>query len=237
MKSIKKAFLELLYPKSNKCCICGREAREAVCSTCLGALEFLEGRVCLKCGKGIGDEYSKNICPDCETEKRYFELAFSCFEYKDMGKTIIHKLKYENCREVSKILARLMKQKLAEENSCFDAIVPVPIHSSKEAVRGFNQAQLIALEIADGFGVPVWDCITRAKATADQFKLDRVQRIVNVHNAFSMNLLYNDVKYDTVLLIDDVFTTGSTANECSRILKEHGVQKVFVATAATGSNT
>jgi competence protein ComFC len=237
MNEVKRKLIGLLYPKRIKCCVCGRDAKEAVCSTCLSQLEYIEGRVCLKCGKGIDDEYDANICPDCKRADKNFDMAFSCFEYKDMGKTIIHKLKYENCKEVAQTLGRLMIQKIAEESINLDAIVPVPIHKSKELKRGFNQAQLIAEEIAASVGLPLWDCIIRTKVTTDQFKLDKVNRNLNVHNAFCINLLYNNVKYENVLLVDDVYTTGSTVDECSRILKQQGAKRIFVITAATGSNT
>ena len=237
MVGIKRKLIELLYPRPIKCCVCGREAKEAVCSTCLSKLEYIEGRVCLKCGKGIEDEYDANICPDCMMKDKNFDMAFSCFQYKNMGKTIIHKLKYENCKEVAFTLGRLMVQKIAEEGIRVDAVVSVPIHESKEAVRGFNQAQLIAEEISAALGIPIRNYIIRTKATTDQFKLDKINRNLNVHNAFCMNMVYNSVKNQNILLIDDVYTTGSTVNECSRILKQQGAQRIYVITAATGSNT
>jgi competence protein ComFC len=237
MRNIKKSFIELLYPKRIKCCVCGRDAGGAVCNTCLGFLEHLEGRVCLKCGKGIDDDYDDNTCPDCKIRDKHFDMAFSCFRYNDMGKTIIHKLKYEGYKEVSYTLARLMYQKLMDEGIRVDAVVPVPIHKNKEESRGFNQAQLIADDIAAAAHIPIWNCITRTKETAEQYKLDKVNRILNIHDAFCINMLYNDVKFENVLLVDDVYTTGSTVDECSKVLKQHGVQRVFVITAATGSNT
>lgn len=237
MDGIKRKLIGLLYPKRTKCSICGRETFEAVCSSCLSLLEYIEGRVCLKCGKGIEDEYDANVCPDCKRDDKNFDMAFSCFQYKDMGKIIIHKLKYENCKEVSYTLGRLMYQKIVDEGISLDAVVPVPIHESKEAIRGFNQAQLIAEEIASRLGIPLWNCIARTKATTEQSKLDKINRNLNVHNAFCINVLYNNVRNESVLLVDDVYTTGSTADECSRILKLQGVQRVFVVTAATGSNT
>jgi competence protein ComFC len=237
MHRFRKALLELLYPKSIKCCVCGREAKEAVCGSCLAAHEYIEGRVCLKCGKGLEDDYPENTCPDCRREKKHFEMAFSCFGYKDMGKDIIHKLKYEGCRDVSYVLARLMHQKLQDENISYQAVVPVPIHSGKLETRGFNQARLIAQRISELSGAALWDCLERTKETTEQFKLDKIHRILNVNGAFCINLLYNGVKYDDIVLVDDVYTTGSTADECSRILKQHGVQRIYVVTAATGSNT
>lgn len=237
MNSIKKTLFELLYPRRVKCCICGRETNEAICSACMSSVEFLEGRVCLKCGKGIEDNYQDNVCPDCKAGDKHFDMAFSCFQYEGMGKTIIHKLKYEGCRDIAYILAKLMRRKLMDEGIRADAVVPVPIHPHKEEARGFNQARLIAEAIAEAEGIPLWDCLTRTKETTEQYKLDKIHRILNVHNAFCLNLLYNNVRYNNVLLIDDVYTTGSTADECSRILKQQGVQKVFVITAGTGSNT
>lgn len=237
MLNFKRRLLELLYPKPIKCCICERDAQEAVCGSCLAALEYLEGRVCLKCGKGLEDEYTDNLCPDCKNNHRHFEMAFSCFNYNDMGKDIIHKLKYEDCRDVSYVLARLMHQKLRDENIRFQAVVPVPIHKNKLETRGFNQSRLIAQRIAELSGTALWDCLDRTKETTEQFKLDKFHRVLNVYGAFCIDLLYNGIKYDDIVLVDDVYTTGSTADECSRILKQHGVRRIYVITAATGSNT
>ena len=131
MDGIKRKLIGLLYPKRVKCCVCGRDAKEAVCSTCLSQLEYIEGRVCLKCGKGIDDEYDADICPDCKRENKNFDMAFSCFEYKDMGKNIIHKLKYENCKEVAQTLGRLMFQKIVEESINLDAIYRCPSTKAK----------------------------------------------------------------------------------------------------------
>jgi competence protein ComFC len=236
MKQIKAFLVELLYPKRIKCCICGRGAREAVCGTCIASLEFIEGRVCLKCGKGLEDEYQKHFCPDCQREQKQFETAISCFQYEDMGKSIVHKLKYEGCKDIAKLLARLMKERLQDEGLAVDALVPVPIHPQKELARGYNQAYLMAEELAAAMGLPVWDCLERTKQTAEQFRLDKHGRILNVHNAFRAKMLYN-IAYNRVLLVDDIYTTGSTANECSRVLKQMGVGRIYVITAATGRNT
>lgn len=236
MREIRDFFTELLYPKRTKCSMCGRVAKESICSTCLASLEFIEGRVCLKCGKALEDEYEKHLCPDCEGEEKEFEMALSCFQYKDMGKNVIHKLKYEGCSEISGVLSRLMHQKLLDEGIAVDAVVPVPIHPDKEQARGYNQAYLMAEELSAAMELPLWDCLTRTRQTTEQFKLDKHQRILNVRNAFCIKMLYN-VRYHRVLLVDDIYTTGSTANECSRVLKQQGVQKVYVITAATGRNT
>lgn len=237
MIKLKRALLELLYPNPINCCICGREAKEVVCSSCLAAIEYLEGRVCLKCGKGLEDDYIYSLCPDCMRDNKNFDMAFSCFNYRGMGKDIIHKLKYEDCRDVSYVLARLMHQKLKDEKISFQAVVPVPIHRNKLETRGFNQSWLIAQRISELTGAALWDCLERTKETTEQFKLDKVHRMLNVHDAFCINLLYNGIKYDDIVLVDDVYTTGSTADECSRVLRKHGVQRIYVITAATGSNT
>lgn len=237
MSSFMKSLSAILFPKAIKCCICGRPAREALCSGCLGALEYIEGRVCLKCGKDLDDHYEHNLCPDCIGQDKHFDLAFSCFRYRNMGKDIIHRLKYEGQKDAAAVLARLMQEKISDEGIRVEAVVPVPIHSSKKAARGFNQAQLIAEEIAAAEDVPLWDCLIRTKKTEEQFHLDKLHRTLNVHNAFCINLVYNSKKYKTVLLVDDIYTTGSTVDECSKVLKQHGVEKVYVVTAATGSNT
>lgn len=237
MNNIKKALLELLYPKPTKCNVCRRASREAVCSSCLSALEYIEGRVCLKCGKGLFDDYIDSLCPDCKKDNKHFDMAFSCFQYKNMGKTIIHKLKYEGFKDISYVLARLMQQKLIDEDISYKAVVPVPIHKKKLEARGFNQSKLIAERIAKLSGTALWDCLERSEETTEQFKLDRLNRKLNVLNAFCINMLYNKIKYDDILLVDDIYTTGSTVDECSRVLKQYGVKNIYVITAATGSNT
>ncbi len=114
-----------------------------------------------------------------------------------------------------------------------DIIVPVPIHESKMSLRGFNQSYIIGKHLSRYISLPVLPCLKRTAITKEQYNLDKIERIFNVNNAFKINMLYN-IRNKRVLLIDDVFTTGSTVEECSKALLGAGAESVFVITAASG---
>ncbi|MGE5632525.1 MAG: ComF family protein [Caulobacteraceae bacterium] len=232
-----KILMNLLYPPQNRCDICGSPSSYTVCEACMSAIEFLEGVSCLKCGKNLNECYEDSICPDCKSHNSEYERAFSCFEYKGTGKKMIYSLKYEGKVRLAETIALLMYDKLKNEGLKIDAVAPVPIHPNKLKARGFNQAYLIAEGLSARLNKPLLDCLERVKETKEQYNLDRFQRFLNIVDAISVKLLYNIDKYKSILLVDDIYTTGSTVNECSKMLKKAGIEKVYVITAATGSNT
>lgn len=229
--------LDLLYPAKPRCSICGRIGAGAACDKCMASLDYLQGITCLHCGKQLNENYNYSSCPDCITGIFYYDRAYSCFEYSGMGKKLVYKLKYEGKTQLAKVISALMEERLRNEGLAIDAIVPVPLHGNKLKERGFNQSCLIAQELGGRLGKPVIDCLERTKETKEQYNLDRTQRYLNINGAFSVKLSYNIGKYKSILLVDDIYTTGSTANECSKVLKRAGAEKVYVVTAATGSNT
>lgn len=203
----------------------------------MASLDCLQGLTCLHCGKQLNEQYNESICPDCKSGIFNYDRAYSCFAYSGMGKELIYKLKYEGKTQLSKIIAGLMEDRLRNEEFTADAVIPVPIHENKLKTRGFNQSYIIARELGERLGKPVVDCLIRTKETKEQYNLDKAQRYLNIVDAFSVKLLYNIDKYKNILLVDDIYTTGSTVNECSKVLKKSGAEKVYVITAATGSNT
>lgn len=229
--------LDLLYPVRPKCNICGRIGAGAVCDICMASLDYLQGVTCLHCGKQLNENYNYSICPDCITGIFHYDRAYSCFEYSGIGKELIYKLKYGGKTQLAKVISALMEERLRNEGLAIDAIVPVPIHENKLKERGFNQSYLIAQELGGRLGKPIIDCLERTKETKEQYNLDRTQRYLNINGAFSVKLSYNIGKYKNILLVDDIYTTGSTVNECSKVLKDFGAEAVYVITAATGSNT
>ncbi len=229
--------LDLLYPAKPKCDICGRVGGANPCDICMASLDCLQGVTCLHCGKQLNEQYSKSVCPDCRAATFHYDRAYSCFAYSGMGKELIYKFKYEGKIRLSKIIADLMEERLRNEGLPIDAIVPVPIHGNKLKARGFNQSYIIARELGERLRKPVLDCLVRTKETKEQYNLDKTRRYLNIVNAFSVKLFYNNDKYKSILLVDDIYTTGSTVNECSKVLKESGARNVYVITAATGSNT
>jgi competence protein ComFC len=229
--------LDLLYPSKPKCEICGRSGAAVACGICMASLDYLQGATCLHCGKQLNERYTQSICPDCRGGIFHYDRAYSCFAYSGMGKEFIYKFKYEGKIQLSKVIAGLMEERLRNESLLIDAVVPVPIHENKLRTRGFNQSYIIARELGERLRKPVLDCLTRTKETKEQYHLDKTHRYLNIIDAFSVKLLYNNDKYKSILLVDDIYTTGSTVNECSKILKEFGAKNVYIITAATGSNT
>lgn len=236
MNRVLNGFFQCLYPSKKSCLLCGHKDSAPLCKLCASSIEFIHERKCLKCGKGLSDSYIDNICPDCKETNFSFHSAYSCFYYRGGGKELIHKLKYEGKKEGAKVLAKYMAEVIHEENLKADVIVPVPIHESKMDIRGFNQSAIIGEHLSAYVSLPVWDCLIRIRDTKDQYDLNKHERKINLIDAFSVNMLYN-VRNKDILLIDDVFTTGSTANECSKELIKSGAGKIYVVTAAAGANT
>lgn len=229
-------ILKYLYPPKNKCILCGVKDPKPLCRICSASIEFIHERQCLKCGKGLSDAYTENICPDCLERSYSFQSAFSSFYYRGAGRELIHKLKYEGKIDVAKILAKYMADAVRSEGLKVDIMVPVPIFDDKLQERGFNQAKAIGECLSRLLPIPLWDCLIRTRNTKEQYGLDKLERRLNVIDAFSLNMLYN-VNNKDILLIDDIYTTGSTVDECSKELMASGAKQVYVLTAAAGLNT
>ncbi len=226
----------MLFPKKSYCPICDSETKDILCKSCAQSIKFMNGRTCLKCGKALDDIYNDYTCPDCKVIIHHFHSAYSCFQYEGMGKALIHAFKYKGRTQICELLAGYMCEKMREEKLTGDYLIAVPIHHNKLQKRGFNQSSLIAESLSKKIHIKSIDCLRRDKETEKQHKLNRDERFQNVYNAFSGEVSYN-IKNKSILLIDDIYTTGSTADECSRILKSMGAAKIVVITVASGKNT
>jgi ComF family protein len=177
-------------------------------------------------------------CRGCRDFEPEFDRAMSFGEYEGGLRGLIHLLKYESVLPVTSVLGSMLAATIDELlPSCGESaplLIPVPLHGTKRSDRGFNQAELIAraaakrlpkrLELATGV-------LVRQRATISQVGLTREQRIENVHGAFRVHDC-GRVRGATVILVDDVMTTGTTLSECARVLKKAGAERVFAATVA-----
>ena len=177
-------------------------------------------------------------CHSCRDFEPEFARAMSFGEYESGLRGLIHLLKYESVLPVASVLSGMLACVIKELlPACGDSlllVVPVPLHKSKRSDRGFNQAELIAraavkrlpkpLELATGV-------LARQRATISQVGLTREQRIENMRDAFRVRDRQR-VRGATVILVDDVMTTGTTLSECARVLKQAGAERVFAATVA-----
>lgn len=222
MSTVSKFILDLFYP--NRCPCCGEFIRwdKLICGKCSRKVEAVYDKVCRKCGK--------EICI-CSEDLRY-SGAVVPFRYEGYAREGILSLKRGNNRNFGeysgKIIARILKHEY--KNRRFDFVVPVPMSKRSLVSRGYNQAEVIGREIADGLDIPVRnDILYKQNTSSSQHFLGRAQRFKNI-TAFDVNDI--DISGKTVILCDDVITTASTVNRCASLLKQAGAAEVFLAAAA-----
>jgi ComF family protein len=221
-------LLDLIFPPV--CFSCRTRISEGIiCDSCRKQLVWLKN-VCDYCGAALrGSE-----CSVCSREEFAFDKARSVFPFNQVIQSFIHNLKYEEMKKVADFLGNLAVEYCIDTQPFpkVDIIAPVPLHKVKKRQRGYNQSELLTYKIATALGIThIPDLIIRTRFTQTQTQLGRKQRQNNVKGAFKLNSRYN-VRNMNVLILDDVFTTGSTLNSVSQVLKEEMVSKVFALTLA-----
>ena len=209
-------LLDYIYPPYASCLSC--EAKRQV-----GCLNFL----CEKCNISFQKEY----CPDISISLENTDICLIPLYYKNIAKKLIKRLKFDNIKAASLPLSEAMSKLLVESNIKAEALVPVPLFEKRQKNRGFNQAQLLAEAIGTKTEIPVLNCLTRVRDTPPQRNLNKKQRKANMIAAFKSNL---DLKGKTLVLVDDVLTTGATAIACSKELKNSGAKKIILLIATHG---
>lgn len=206
-----------------------------ICPDCLPRLSFVRSPVCKKCGKEIEDE-SMELCPDCRRHSRSFEYGIALLNYDETARHSMAQIKYNNKREYldfyGTALAARYGRTLCRMHA--DALVPVPVHATRKKTRGFNQAELLARVIGRKLGIPVMpEMLVRNKKTLPQKDLSAPERLKNLSGAFAAGEIPEKIR--NVILVDDIYTTGSTIEACARALRKVGVEKIyFVVICMTG---
>ena len=235
--------LDFIYPKNISCILCNKPIKKintySLCKDCFKELNFIQDG-CIKCGKPIIYHSLEKLdlcgCSYCFNKSFYFDKAISCIEYSDISKSMILGFKYKNKTYMAKYISNIMKEKLDLENIKFDYITFVPLHKKRMRKRGFNQSEKNAKELGKMIDIPILDCIYRKSNTNRLYNLNRKERKIELKNAFLVKENINYANGKNILLIDDIFTTGSTVNEISKLLKLNNVNKIFVMTLLTKSN-
>ena len=229
-----KKLLNLLYPQDIKCIICDCElntgSHYSICEKCFHSLPRNNGKTCLKCGEPI--KSMAKYCLHCKKSTPNFTKSFAPLIYKPPITNLIKDFKYNNKKYLAKTLGSFLVESYIINNLNCDIILPVPLYLLREKQRGYNQAYLLAMEFNKQLNLPVnKDILVRTKNTLTQTFLSKQERMKNVKNAFKVTNAQL-VKNKVVLLIDDVYTTGSTLNECSECLLLAGAKKVYCLTLA-----
>ena len=200
------------------------------CSECLTALCGFHGPYCPGCGGDLDTALA--VCSRClHADRHSWDGAVALFPHRGLGRRLIHQFKYRQTPELARAFGLLAAEVLRERGIAPGMIVPVPLHWTRQWWRGFNQTELIGRVLAAETGIPLRPLLRRVRRTRRQASLNREQRRKNLDAAFSIS----DVKFycnDSILLVDDVMTTGSTLEAATAVLRRAGAEKVFVMVLA-----
>lgn len=225
---------DLLYPR--RCPVCDRPVQPfggKICRECEGELIPVTGPVCMKCGKPLRDE--EEFCQDCLIREHVYDRGIALYTYGSIRRTL-YRLKYAGRGEYADYLGEEMARRLGRRILAWkpDALVPVPLHPVREKKRGYNQAALLAGVLGRQLGVPVVnDWLIRTQNTRPQKELSGEKRRNNLKKAFK--IVRDDVKLNTIVIIDDIYTTGSTVDAAALECRGAGVRKIYFAALSTGS--
>lgn len=227
-------LLDIIFPP--KCPLCKKilESSVPVCRDCFSSLPFTDEDTCSICGRPIG-EFSHSICASCRSNKISFTHSFVPLIYKGKARDTLLKLKSGYHPYYKKMFAYLIADKIlsSDEFVPFDCITYIPQNRASKFRRGYNQAELIAKELSKLLNTKCIKTLYRTDGGKKQATLSAKERRENVKKCY----FPLDKKFSgTVLLIDDIYTTGSTANYCSMLLKRMGFEKVYLAVAAIAEN-
>lgn len=229
------ACLDALYPR--RCPVCDEIVMpkgRLICENCFKKLSYVRQPTCKRCGKEILSD-TIEYCLDCTRHKRSFEYGIALLNYEEKAKHAMVQIKYKNKRQYLdffiEAICRRYETQLRHMKA--DALIPVPIHPSRRRERGFNQAELLAEGIGKRLGIPVCSgMLIRNKKTAPQKQLNPMERLHNLEQAFGAGEWVDGV--ESVILVDDIYTTGSTVEACTRVLKRMGVKRVYFVTVCIG---
>jgi ComF family protein len=236
--SIVHRLLDIVFPAS--CAYCrsplGASRTARLCAACWADFSALAGALCPVCGRPFESpetlaDSPTHRCLSCRRDPPSFDQALSVGAFEGSLREAVHQFKYRPCRALGKPLGDWMSERIRVLIG-IDAIMPVPLHTSRLRKRGFNQALLLAHRMSLKCSAPLsYDNLVRVRPTRPQVELTGEERIRNVAGAFSLKAPERVVERH-VLLIDDVFTTGATLNECAAALKEAGARQVTACTLA-----
>lgn len=234
-KRVYGSAVDVLFPP--RCFVCGElvDAQSDVCSTCWSELDFISRPFCARCGDPF--EYAMKdaeYCMACLQAPPPFASARAVLRYGPTARRLIAGFKYYDRTQATPMFGRWLARSGADNLPGVDAIIPVPLHPKRLVSRRYNQAALMAKSLGRHAGKPVWvNGMRRTRHTPQQAGLTRAERLQNVRDAFAPNpVCENLLPGKTILLVDDVMTTGATLNACTTALLDAGAKDVHILTLA-----
>jgi competence protein ComFC len=224
-------IVDLLFPSYCINCAAATSYKDAcLCGNCIEKIELLENK-CEICSGAIFE----NKCVICSGRKIYFDKNITVAGYSGIVKEILHNYKFNKRKRLCKHISKLAIKEIIQYKNIIDIITSVPINRKKRFDRGFNQSELIAKDIAKKLNKVYLSCLKEKYHFKTQRKLGFRDRFLNILDRYEVQNAKRNKKYiqdKKVLIIDDVFTTGATINECARILKSFGADRVYSLTIA-----
>ncbi|OGS20010.1 MAG: hypothetical protein A2252_01815 [Elusimicrobia bacterium RIFOXYA2_FULL_39_19] len=228
---------DFIFPKT--CPLCESFINthgKQLCENCFRKIEFVESLFCQKCGISLksGGAHCYHCLHPEKGGKIYYEYLRGVCVFDGVIKDMVHQFKYARKEYLSKTFSNLMISYLQNNAELLsaDIVIPVPLYWYRKFRRGYNQSALLAKQVAQYYRKPLAEnVIYRKKFTKPQVGLSRAGRLSNIYNAFSIKNP-EAVNKKTILVIDDVCTTGETINQCAKVLRENGAKKVYGLTLA-----
>ena len=262
VKKVMEGIGRAVFPVDIYCICCGSVIDStrmySLCDSCIVKFQWAGEGLCRKCGKLLGTNWTHDICYDCRTIRHYFDKGYTCCQYDLYARAVVMDLKYRDKSYIGRIIGDIMADRMESEldnydmpEKKYDLVIPVPVSKERMKERGYNQAGLIASRFAERMGIPYDETVLiRSSKTVAMKDLNAMQRRLNIKGAFEVTergkkLIRAELKmgeYDkdgqakSLMLIDDIYTTGATLDECARVLKEAGAERVDVLTFAAGRN-
>lgn len=234
--------VELLYPP---CCpFCDevlekREANRGICRKCQLRLVYITEKHCMKCGKPLSDEVAE-YCYDCSRHRHFYTQARALLSYQGQTRAALYRFKYSNRREYAAFFGEEICRVWGRwiEHCRADYLIPIPMHDRKQRERGYNQAKVLARVIGRQMGIPVAEkVLIKVAETLPQKELSAGERRKNLQAVFQVSKRKasgTELYGKTVILVDDIYTTGATVDAAAEVLLRAGAIHVYVLTAAIG---
>lgn len=235
---IKTRILPLLYPGHCPVCNTILSYGTLICPKCEHKLSFTSSPVCFSCGKPISSP-EQEYCYDCRIFPKSFQGGCALLLYNEKSRPAMMAFKYKNARFYSHFFTQaILKHHQTQLRKWHpDAVIPIPIHKNKYKKRGYNQAELLAKDLSVLLNLSYYpNILIRSVDTLPQKNFSPQARLNNLQKAFAINPKHRNLlsTFSSVLLIDDIYTTGATMEACTRILLENDVQKVYIYSICIG---
>ena len=227
-------ILDAIFPA--RCAICDGilpYGEREICKSCQKKIKYLSHHVCFCCGKEVKEE--EEYCYDCRRKNHVFAQGRAVFSYEFIRPSL-YRFKYAGRKEYALFYAKSIAEKLWEQCKLWkpQALLPVPLHPKKKKKRGYNQAEEIAIELGKMWNLPVLtDLVVRCKNTRPMKEIVGTDRQNNLKKAFKLG--QNKVKLKTIIIIDDIYTTGSTIDAVAKVCKSAGIDHVYFITVSIGN--